>query len=201
MVTLEMVRAMVLALPETEEGMSWDAVSFKVNGKVIPIGASPGCSVSLVPIEERLPDQKSIPRPSPPTITGLHGLVLTRGQAARSRLGPSHIERVWRAQAKSARVRPMTRRGGQRTGNRFRGLVLKHRARLRFRNARKPPPSGRIARRSAQCRTSSDHPPDRGACADHRGAAAAPRGGRLGIGGGWRRHHDHRGAATALSGS
>ena len=35
MVTFEDLRAMVLALPDTVETTSWDARSFKVNGKVI----------------------------------------------------------------------------------------------------------------------------------------------------------------------
>ena len=35
MVTYEDLRAMVLALPDTCETTSWDARSFKVNGKVI----------------------------------------------------------------------------------------------------------------------------------------------------------------------
>ena len=35
MVSFDELRAIVLALPDTEETTSWDARSFKVNGKVI----------------------------------------------------------------------------------------------------------------------------------------------------------------------
>ena len=54
MVTFDLLRDMVLALPETEETTSWDARSFKVNGKVIlywnPTHDAP---VFKVPVEER----------------------------------------------------------------------------------------------------------------------------------------------------
>ena len=54
MLSFEELRAMVLALPETEETTSWDARSFKVNGKVIVYWHPTfDCPVFKVPIEER----------------------------------------------------------------------------------------------------------------------------------------------------
>jgi hypothetical protein len=54
MVSFDDLRAMVLTLPDTEETTSWDARSFKVNGKVIlywnPTHDAP---VFKVPPEER----------------------------------------------------------------------------------------------------------------------------------------------------
>ena len=45
---------MVLALPDTEETMSWDARSFKVNGKVILYwNPTYDCPVFKVTVEER----------------------------------------------------------------------------------------------------------------------------------------------------
>ena len=45
---------MVLALPDTVETMSWDARSFKVNGKVILFwNPTYDCPVFKVPVEER----------------------------------------------------------------------------------------------------------------------------------------------------
>jgi hypothetical protein len=45
---------MVLTLPDTEETTSWDARSFKVNGKVIVFwNPTHDCPVFKVPIEER----------------------------------------------------------------------------------------------------------------------------------------------------
>lgn len=107
MVTLETVRDMVLALPETEEGMSWGAVSFKVNGKVILYWSeSRGCPVFKVPVEER----DFLIEADPETFFTTdhhrpHGLVLARPE----RLDPgwvrANIERVWRAQAKKRTLR------------------------------------------------------------------------------------------------
>ena len=54
MVSFDDLRAMVLALPETEETTSWDARSFKVNGKVILYwNPRHDCPVFKVPVEER----------------------------------------------------------------------------------------------------------------------------------------------------
>jgi hypothetical protein len=54
MVTFDLLRDIVLALPDAEETTSWDARSFKVNGKVIlywnPTHDAP---VFKVPVEER----------------------------------------------------------------------------------------------------------------------------------------------------
>ena len=48
-VTFDDLRAMVLALPDTEETTSWDSRSFKVNGKVILYwNASHDCPVFKV---------------------------------------------------------------------------------------------------------------------------------------------------------
>ena len=54
MLTFEHLRAMVLALPDTVETTSWDARSFKVNGKVIVFwNPTHDCPVFKVPIEKR----------------------------------------------------------------------------------------------------------------------------------------------------
>jgi hypothetical protein len=54
MVSFEDLRAMVLALPDTEETTSWDSRSLKVNGTVILYwNASHDCPVFKVDFEER----------------------------------------------------------------------------------------------------------------------------------------------------
>ena len=54
MITLDMLRQIILALPTTEETTSWDAVSFKVNGKAMLFwNPTHDCPVFKVPFEER----------------------------------------------------------------------------------------------------------------------------------------------------
>jgi hypothetical protein len=107
MVTFELLRAMVLALPETEETTSWDARSFKVNGKVIlywnPTHDAP---VFKVPVEER----DFLIEADPETFFTTdhhrpHGLVLARPDKLDPGWARANIERVWRAQAKRATVK------------------------------------------------------------------------------------------------
>jgi hypothetical protein len=72
MVDFEDLRAMVLALPDTEETTSWDARSFKVNGKVILYwNPTHDCPVFKVDREERDFLIEADRRPSsPPTTIG-----------------------------------------------------------------------------------------------------------------------------------
>ena len=89
MVTFEDLRAMVLALPDTVETTSWDARSFKVNGKVILFwNPTHDCPVFKVPIEER--DFLIEADPETFFTTDHHRpwpLVLARPGPARPRLG------------------------------------------------------------------------------------------------------------------
>jgi hypothetical protein len=107
MVTFEMLREMVLALPGTEETTSWDARSFKVNGKVIlywnPTWDAP---VFKVPVEER----DFLIEADPGTFFTTdhhrpHALVLARPGTLDPGWARANIERVWRAQARKATVR------------------------------------------------------------------------------------------------
>lgn len=107
MVTFEDLRAMVLALPETEETTSWDARSFKVNGKVIlywnPTYDAP---VFKVPVEER----DFLIEVDPETFFTTdhhrpHGLVLARPDRLAADWARANIARVWRAQARKRTVR------------------------------------------------------------------------------------------------
>ncbi|KAF0110573.1 MAG: hypothetical protein FD163_556 [Hyphomonadaceae bacterium] len=53
-VTLEKIRAFLLSLPDVTEGMSWDAVSFKVNKKAIVFwNPKYDCPVFKVTMDER----------------------------------------------------------------------------------------------------------------------------------------------------
>ena len=102
MLTFEELRAMVLALPETEETTSWDARSFKVNGKVIVYWHPTfDCPVFKVPIEER--DFLLDADPETFFTTDHHRpwpLVLARPERIDAGWARANIERVWRAQAK-----------------------------------------------------------------------------------------------------
>ena len=98
---------MVLALPDTVQTMSWDARSFKVNGKVIlywnPTHDAP---VFKVPVEER--DFLIEADPGTFFTTDHHrpwALVLARPEGLDAGWARANIERVWRAQAKRATVR------------------------------------------------------------------------------------------------
>lgn len=100
MVSFEDLRAMVLALPDTEETTSWDSRSFKVNGKVILYwNASHDCPVFKVPIEER----DFLIEADPETFfTTDHHRPWPMVLARPARLDPgwarANIERIWRAQ-------------------------------------------------------------------------------------------------------
>ena len=102
MVTFEMLRDMVLALPETVETTSWDSRSFKVNGKVILFwNAAHDCPVFKVPIEER--DFLIEADPGTFFTTEHHrpwALVLARPGRLDPGWAAANIERVWRAQVK-----------------------------------------------------------------------------------------------------
>jgi hypothetical protein len=107
MVTFEMLREMVLTLPGTEETTSWDARSFKVNGKVIlywnPTWDAP---VFKVPVEER----DFLIEADPETFFTTdhhraHRLVLARPDKLDPGWARGNIEQVWRAQAKRATVK------------------------------------------------------------------------------------------------
>ncbi|MFO1208331.1 MAG: MmcQ/YjbR family DNA-binding protein [Amaricoccus sp.] len=102
MVSFDDLRAMVLALPETEETTSWDARSFKVNGKVILYwNPTHDCPVFKVPVEER----DFLIEADPGTFFTTdhhrpHALVLARPERLDPGWARATIERTWRAQAK-----------------------------------------------------------------------------------------------------
>jgi hypothetical protein len=107
MVSFEMLREMVLALPETAETTSWDARSFKVNGKVILFwNPTHDCPVFKVPIEER--DFLIEADPATFFTTDHHRpwpLVLARPARLDPGWAHANIERVWRALAKKRTVK------------------------------------------------------------------------------------------------
>ena len=100
MVTFEMLRAMVLALPDSEETTSWDARSFKVNGKVILFwNPTYDCPVFKVPHDER----DFLIDADPDTFFTTdhhrpHALVLARPGLLDAGWARATIERTWRAQ-------------------------------------------------------------------------------------------------------
>ncbi len=107
MVTFDLLRDIVLALPDAEETTSWDARSFKVNGKVIlywnPTHDAP---VFKLPVEER----DFLIEADPDTFFTTdhhrpHGLVLARPARLDPGWARATIERTWRAQAKKRTVR------------------------------------------------------------------------------------------------
>jgi hypothetical protein len=102
MVTYEDLRAMVLALPDTEETTSWDARSFKVNGKVILFwNPTHDCPVFKVPVEER--DFLIEADPDTFFTTAHHRpwpLVLARPDRLDPGWARANVERVWRAQVR-----------------------------------------------------------------------------------------------------
>lgn len=93
---------MVLALPDTVQTMSWDARSFKVNGKVILFwNPTYDCPVFKVPVEER----DFLIEVDPETFFTTdhhrpHPLVLARPERVDAGWARANIERVWRAQVK-----------------------------------------------------------------------------------------------------
>ncbi len=107
MVTFEDLRAMILALPDTVEGMSWDARSFKVNGKVILFwNAKYDCPVFKVDIEER--DMLLDADPETFFTTDHHRnypVILARPERLDPDWARANIERVWRARVSRRTLR------------------------------------------------------------------------------------------------
>jgi hypothetical protein len=107
MITLDTLRQIILALPTTEETTSWNAVSFKVNGKAMlfwnPIH---DCPVFKVPFEER--DHLIEMDPDTFFTTDHHRpypMVLARPGRLDPEWALENLTRVWRAQAKKAVVK------------------------------------------------------------------------------------------------
>ncbi len=102
MVTFDILRDIVLALPDTAETTSWDARSFKVNGKVILFwNPAHDCPVFKVPIEER--DFLIEADPGTFFTTDHHRswpVILARPDRLDPRRARANIERVWRAQVR-----------------------------------------------------------------------------------------------------
>ena len=100
MITFEDVREIILAFPGTEETMSWDSRSFKVNKKVILYWNSQyDCPVFKVPFEER--DFLLEVDPETFYTTDHHKpwpLILGRPDKLDIGWVKANIERVWRAQ-------------------------------------------------------------------------------------------------------
>lgn len=102
MLTFERLKEIVLAYPDTEETTSWDARSFKVNGKVIlfwhPTYDAPVFKVSF---EER--DFLLEVDPDTFFTTDHHRpwpLILARSDRVDIDWVRANIDRVWRAQVK-----------------------------------------------------------------------------------------------------
>ena len=106
MVTFEILRDMVLALPGTEETTSWDSRSFKVDGKVILYwNARHDAPVFKVAFEER----DFLIEVDPETFFTTdhhrpHAMVLARPQHLDPEWARANIQRVWRAQAKKRTI-------------------------------------------------------------------------------------------------
>ncbi len=113
MLTFEDLREMILALPDTVETTSWDARSFKVNGKVILFwNPTHDCPVFKVPIEER----DFLIEADPETFFTTdhhrpHPLVLGRPARVDPGWARANIERVWRAQVRKRTLKAWDARG------------------------------------------------------------------------------------------
>jgi hypothetical protein len=107
MVTFEDIRAIILSFPDTTEGMSWDARSFKVNKKAILFwNPQYDCPVFKVPFEER--DFLLEVDPETFFTTDHHKpwpFILGRPERLDIDWVKTNIERVWRAQAKKATIK------------------------------------------------------------------------------------------------
>jgi hypothetical protein len=107
MLTLDDLRTIILAFPETEETRSWGAVSFKVNNKAILFwNPTHDCPVFKVPFEER--DHLIEVEPLTFFTTDHHRsspLVLARPDSVDIEWARANIARVWRAQAKKTVVK------------------------------------------------------------------------------------------------
>lgn len=107
MITLDALRQIILAFPETEETTSWDAPSFKVNKKAIIFwNPTHDCPVFKVPFEER--DHLIEMDPDTFFTTDHHRpypMVLARPGRVDIEWVRANIERTWRNQAKKATVK------------------------------------------------------------------------------------------------
>lgn len=107
MIALDMLREIVLAFPDTEETTSWDAVSFKVNGKAILFwNPRYDCPVFKVPYEER--DHLIEIDPDTYFTTDHHRphpMVLARPDRVDEEWVRATVERTWRAQVKKATLK------------------------------------------------------------------------------------------------
>ncbi|ESQ80515.1 MmcQ/YjbR family DNA-binding protein [Asticcacaulis sp. YBE204] len=107
MLTFEMLRDITLAYPDTEETMSWDARSFKVNKKVMFFwNPTHDCPVFKVPYEER--DFLLEVDPETFFTTDHHKpwpLILARPDKVDIDWVKANIERVWRAQVKKTTLK------------------------------------------------------------------------------------------------
>ncbi|EHS48913.1 hypothetical protein PDO_3547 [Rhizobium sp. PDO1-076] len=107
MLTIDDLRRIILAFPETEETRSWGAVSFKVNNKAILFwNPTHDCPVFKVPFEER--DHLIEMEPETFFTTDHHrphALVLARPDSVDLEWVRANIARTWRAQAKKAAVK------------------------------------------------------------------------------------------------
>ena len=107
MLTLDMLRDIVLALPDVVETKSWDAVSFKVNNKAILFwNPTHDCPVFKVPFEER--DFLIEVDPDTFFTTDHHRpwpLILARPEKVDIDWVRATVERTWRKQARKATVR------------------------------------------------------------------------------------------------
>jgi hypothetical protein len=107
MVSLDDLRAMILALPGTVETTSWDSVSFKVDGKVILYwNARHDAPVFKVDRDER----DFLIEADPGTFFTTdhhrpHALVLARPDRLDPGWARANVERVWRALAKKKTLR------------------------------------------------------------------------------------------------
>ncbi len=107
MLTFETLREMILALPDTVETTSWDARSFKVNGKVIAFwNPTWDCPVFKVPLDER--DLLIEADPETFFTTDHHRpwpLVLARPDKVDPGWVRANVARVWRAQVRKSTLK------------------------------------------------------------------------------------------------
>ena len=107
MITLDMLRQIILALPTTEETTSWGHRSFKVNGKAMLFwNPTHDCPVFKVPFEER----DHLIEIDPDTFFTTdhhrpHRLVLARPDRLDLEWARENLTHVWRTQAKKAVVK------------------------------------------------------------------------------------------------
>lgn len=107
LITLDILRQMIMAFPETEEKTSWGAPSFKVNKKAIIFwNPTHDCPVFKVSFEER--DHLIEMDPDTFFTTDHHRpwpLVLVRPDRVDIEWARATIERTWRDQARKSAVK------------------------------------------------------------------------------------------------